>query len=269
VSSSRQGRGGAGRIRFVAASIASAAVLVAGCASGSARPAAPSAAVGQQLDRPLPNTVLHTTLLDPAGRAVTLSSMHGKIIVLSDMMTLCQETCPLDTVEVVSAARAVQRAGLGDRVVFLSVTVDPARDTRTRIAAYRRLFAPVPADWRVLTGTPAGLAALWKQLGVFVQKAPEGKPAGVDWLTGRPLTYDVTHSDAVFMIDGSGRERFVLLGSPHVAAGAKLPPALRRFLNDEGRANLNHPEATAWTLAGELDALSWLTGHRIAAPPPG
>jgi hypothetical protein len=47
-----------------------------------------------------------------------------------------------------------------------------------------------------------------------------------------------------------------------------MPPELDRFLNAEGRENLRHPAATAWTLDDELAALSWLTGRRIAPAPP-
>lgn len=82
--------------------------------------------------------------------------------------------------------------------------------------------------------------------------------------TGRPLTYDVTHSDVVAFLDAHAVERFLLVGSPHVAAGIRLPPALEAFLDAEGRDNLDHPKPTAWTVADVLAALSWLTGHRIA-----
>lgn len=251
---------------FPAAVLAVASALLA-CSPGHAAPAAPNQSVGQQLHRPVPKAARESTLVDPTGRSVRLSSLAGKIVVLSDMMTLCQETCPLDTAEVVDAARAVERAGLASKVVFLSVTIDPLRDTPARIAAYQRLFAPVPADWLVLTGSASDLAVFWKQLGVYIEKAPEGRPPATDWLSGAPLRYDITHSDDVFYIDASGIERFVLVGSPHVAAGTSLPPALDRFLNGEGRRNLNRPPSTAWTLGGELAALSWLLGRTVPRAP--
>ena len=56
---------------------------------------------------------------------------------ISDVMTLCQESCPLDTANVVAAARPVERAGLDSKVVFLSITIDPGRDTVAQLAAYR------------------------------------------------------------------------------------------------------------------------------------
>ena len=109
------------------------------------------------------------------------------------------------------------------------------------------------------------LAALWKALGVFIERVADEPPAPRDWLTGKSLTYDLTHSDEVFFIDRHGRERFVLDGAPHVAPGAPLPAALKKFLDDSGRQNLTQPDAQAWTLSQELQVLSWLIGRRIPA----
>jgi len=206
---------------------------------------------------------MNTTLVSSTGARFDLQQLAGKVVVISDMMTLCQETCPLDTANVVAAARAVQHAGLSSHVAFLSITIDPGRDTVARLAAYRKLYGATPADWQVATGAPAALAAFWKTLGVYIQKVPDTPPAPRDWLTGKPLTYDLTHSDEVFFLDGHGHERFLLEGAPHLGAGAPLPATLRNFLDATGRANLTHPDANDWTLPQELQVLSWLAGQAI------
>jgi protein SCO1/2 len=236
-----------------------------GC-GGPARAAAPSPpapSVGQRLNAPLPAALRDQNLVEDTGKQVDLGSFAGKVVVISDVMTLCQETCPLDTANVVAAARAVERAGLGSKVEFLSITVDPVRDTPTRLAAYRRLFTPVPADWVTLTGTPSSIAGLWKRLGVYTKKVPDTPPAPRDWLTGKPLTYDITHSDELFFLDQRTHERLLLDGAPHLAPGTKLPRTLDRFLDATGHRNVTHPDPAAWTLPQELHALGWLTGHPI------
>ena len=48
---------------------------------------------------------------------------------LADFLTLCQETCPLTTGNLLVMDRAVIAAGLGHRVRFAELTVDPGRDT--------------------------------------------------------------------------------------------------------------------------------------------
>jgi protein SCO1/2 len=93
----------------------------------------------------------------------------------------------------------------------------------------------------------------------------DAQPAPKDWLTGKPLTYDLTHSDEVFFFDRKGRERYLLEGAAHVAGGAPLPQTLRTFLDASVRANLNHPGSEAWMLPQEMRVISWLAGRRSDA----
>ena len=206
---------------------------------------------------------MYAPLITSAGRHLNLASFAGETLVISDVMTLCQETCPLDTANLISAARAVDRAGLSDDVEFVSITIDPNRDTPRRLAAYRHLYRPAPPNWTLLTGTPAALSRLWSALGVYIEKVPDGRPAPRDWLTGKPLTYDLTHSDELFFIDADSRERFLLEGAPHLAPGAPIPAKLSQFMDATGHANVDHPDPQAWTLRQALGVLSWLTGHAI------
>lgn len=243
-------------------------VALAGCSSSASSPSppasgAPGARIGQRLDTPLPAAAANAVLVTSSGRRLSIASLRGRVVVISDVMTLCQETCPLDTANIVAAARAAERAGLGSRIVFLSVTIDPARDTQAQLAAYRRLFAPAPADWLTATGSPAQLSAMWRALGVYIKRAPDSPPLPRNWRTGAPLHYDLTHSDEVFFVDPAGRERFLLEGAPHLAPDAPIPSRLLRFMDAAGHRNLTHPMKLAWTLPQELRVLSWLTGHRL------
>ncbi|MFR0359426.1 SCO family protein [Streptomyces sediminimaris] len=203
-------------------------------------------------------------LVDSAGHKTTLAAYKGKVVVISDVMTLCQETCPLDTANIVQAARAVEKAGLANKVEFLSITIDPQRDTTAQLAAYRNLFAPAPADWATLNGNPSDLTKLWKDLGVWSQKVAEGKPPAANWRTGARLTYDLNHSDDVFFLDRNGREQALLQGPAHVASGTRMPKALNRFMDDDGHKNLAHPSSDAWTTQQVLHNISTLVHHPIA-----
>ena len=240
-------------------------VLLVGAACGSSGGASgqpmPGASVGQSLDRTLPARVSHVRLTDAAGRVLTLAALRGKIVVVSDMLTLCQGTCPLDTANIVGTARRLQAAGLTGKVAFLSVTVDPERDVARRLASYRRQYAPAPSDWYVLSGAPTDIKLFWDTLGVFRKREPDAQPGPKDWLTGRRLTYDVTHSDEVFFFDRTGRERFLLQGLPHVSPGSPIPPALKAFVaaGDEGPTSSPH----GWTTDQAVQVLSWLLDRHI------
>lgn len=241
--------------------------VVMGLAACSAPPSgpAPSASASETLsqiattlDSALPAPLLRLPFTSADGRTVRLADFAGKSVVVSDAMTLCQETCPLDTATLVQTARAENAAKLGSDEVFLSITVDPGRDTVAQLAAYRRLYSPAPANWLALTGTPATVNALWDYLGVWRHKVSEPPgPAPRNWRTGEPLSYDVQHSDEVFFLDRQAHERFVLEGPPY-AARASLPQTLYTFMNSQGRHNVSSPPSGAWTEPQARQVLAWV-----------
>lgn len=225
--------------------------------------AAPPTSVGTQMDGALPAGILNLPLVDQDGKATSLAAYHGKVLMISDTMTLCQETCPLDTADLVQTAREADAAGQGAQVEFLTVTIDPTRDTPDQLAAYRQLYQPVPANWVALTGTAANVAKLWKYFGVDVEKVPEGSPPDVNWRTGQPLTYDLDHSDEIFFIDGQGDERFLMEGMGYIAPGTPVPAKMKNYLDEQGQENLKAPQSDGWTVPQGLQTLSWLLQHSI------
>jgi cytochrome oxidase Cu insertion factor (SCO1/SenC/PrrC family)/thiol-disulfide isomerase/thioredoxin len=214
-------------------------------------------AVGTALQQPRHTPPL--ALIDERGRATTLSALRGRWVVLVPAMTLCHEVCPMTTGVLMQITDAVRRAGLARRVAVVEVTVDPWRDTPARLRAYRRLTG---ADFTMLTGTQAEIRRLWRFFGVYYKRVPQGNPPDVDWLTHRPETFDVAHTDGVFLLDPGGQERIADEGTPDT--GGHLSPTLRALLNAEGRHNLAHPQLP-WNAGEILDDLYWLMGRSIPA----
>ncbi|MGH3264618.1 MAG: SCO family protein, partial [Trebonia sp.] len=177
------------RSAAAAAALLASTVLLAGCGADPA-PAAPGRSVGTQLDGAMPAALMKLPLVDSTGHATSLSAYAGKVLVLTPAMTLCQETCPLDTTEIVQTAKAVDTAGRTDAVQFVMLTVDPQRDTPHQLAAYRKLFVAQAAlpNWHLLTGTPHDVNRIWNFLGVYRQKVPQHNPPPRNWLTGKVLT---------------------------------------------------------------------------------
>lgn len=259
--------------------VVAAVVLLAGCStapgvssgesglSGEPSPTGPTAPgddVGTKVDLPLTPALQGLELRDSTGARQTLGDFRGKVLVLAPGMTLCQESCPIDTAGLVATARQVDRAGLRDWVEFVTVTVDPRRDTPDQLAAYRHLFKPAPSNWLTLTGNRHDVMKLWHTLGVYVKKVKgDEQPTPKNWRTGRPLTYDIDHSDEVFFFNAQQHDRFVLEGMPHINHSAKVPAQLLSFMGKEGRENVAHPMGPVWTVPQALKVLSWLTGQRI------
>jgi protein SCO1 len=197
-------------------------------------------------------------LISSTGSPTSLAAYRGKDIVMAPFLTLCQDECPLVTGAFIALRRDVDDAGLGAKVVFMEITVDPGRDTPARLTAYSKEFG---ATWPLLSGTPANLDALWKYLGVSVQIVPEALPAKIDWYTGKPLTYDVNHTDGYFLIDAQGHERFSDSNPPDLHG--HLDQKLAGLLNAGGRKNLDDQSSPNWTLSQALASLSWLVGRTI------
>jgi cytochrome oxidase Cu insertion factor (SCO1/SenC/PrrC family)/thiol-disulfide isomerase/thioredoxin len=211
--------------------------------------------LGAALDRPLPSF----PLIDDRGHRTALAAYRGRYLVLAPSLTLCHEVCPMTTAALATLQRAFRRDGLGSDVAVAEVTVDPWRDTPARLRAYRRLAG---VNFDLLTGTPAEIKRVWKFFGVYYRRVPQGKPPDVDWLTHRAETFDVQHTDGVFIVDPNGHWRIGDVGMPYV--GGKLPSSLRRLLNGQGLRNLRRPSAP-WTPREALDDVFYLKERADAA----
>jgi len=240
------------RISLLVAAVCVGAAVLAAC--GTSAPGPPPASQGIVENRAVPSI----PLISSSGAPTSLAAYRGKYIVLADFLSLCQDECPLVTGAFIGLQRDVRAAGLGKKVVFMEITVDPDRDTPARLTAYKKEFG---ADWPLLTGTPANLKSLWKFFGVSVQIVPEAQPAKIDWYTGKPLTYDVNHTDGYILIDPSGHERFSDSNPPDLHGHLKT--SLKNLLNAGGLVNLNSQTHPNWTVPEALASISWLVGRNI------
>jgi protein SCO1/2 len=244
----------------VAALVLAAGVFgLAAALGGSGRPGPPPASVGIAEDRALPASVLDVSLVDQHGFSTSLSAFRGKIVVFTPFLSSCQETCPITTGAFLQMRRDLGAAGLGGQVVLAEVSVDPSRDTPSRLAAYAHLTG---TDFPLLTGKTADLDALWHYFGIYAQKVPEGNPPGIDWQSGAPYSYDVNHSDGFIVLDRRLHSRFVTGAAPKLGSH-RLGGALSRMLSAQGRQDLNSPPANAWTIPEGLQAIGWVAGRAV------
>lgn len=219
--------------------------------------ASPPSLVGTQVDAAVPMTLLNLPLTDQAGKHVTLESFKGRVLVLSDMLTLCQETCAIGTASMLQAARAVDHAGLASKIEFLSITIDPGRDDPHHLAAYQRLFGRLP-NWELLTGSAADVNELWDKLGIWRRTVSLSPPYPHDWLTGQPLTVDIQHSDDLIFIDAQQHFRFEIDGPGSVPAANAIPKALFAFMDQLGHQNVRSPSPGSWSSPQVVKVLRWL-----------
>jgi len=255
------------RHRTVVAVIVAVVMVVAAAAAWTTlrtgAPGPPSSSLGIAENTAVPASVLRIPLVDENGRTTSLGAFRGRIVVMASFLTSCQETCPLTTGAFLDMRRAADAAGLSHKVVFIEASVDPGRDVPSRLAAYASVTG---AHWPLLTGTASNLKELWGYFGIYYQKVAEGSPPGIDWLTQKPYTYDVNHSDGFIVFDRSLHERFVTGAAPDLG-GRTLGASLERMLDADGRRNLTHPGRGTWTIPEGLQAIGWVAGRPV--PPVG
>ncbi len=222
-------------------------------------PGPPSAAVGNVLDDPVPASVATLPLMDQDGQPVNLEQFQGRVVLLAPFLTSCQEECPITTAALLNVQRTLEQDGLSKKVIVLEATVDPGRDTPSRMKAYAHLTG---STWPLLTGSPATLASLWHHFGIYYQKVAEGSPPGLDWQTHQPYTYDVNHSDGFILLNTDLSERFIAGGMTKIG---QIPANLHSLLDSEGKTNLAKPGAGTWTVTDALNAIGWVMGRSVPA----
>jgi protein SCO1/2 len=128
-------------------------------------------------------------LIRVPGETVSLTGLGGKTVLLDFIFTRCAGPCPTLT----SSKVAVQRGlspGARERSHFVSISIDPARDTPEDLRAYGQARGADLATWSFLTGEQARVQEVLAAYGVATANA------GGD---------DLEHVLATFLIDPRGR----------------------------------------------------------------
>ena len=236
------------------------ALALAACAGGP--PGPPAMGSGTVETRAIPAAVAEAPLTDQAGRPVTLASFRGKTVMLVPFLTLCSDICPMTSGNLLQVEHSLTAAHLAAKVQIVELSVDPDRDSPARLRAYAHL---TEASWELVTESDHELATIATFFGFVYEKVPQDNPPTVDWWTGKPLTYDVNHSDGYVLITPGGTVRFFTGAAPSFSG--RLNPKLHAFLNDQGLQHLAHPPKPSWTPSDALSALGWMLRQSISYQP--
>ena len=136
------------------------------------------------------------TLTTQDGQPLSLASLRGKVAVATFIYASCTDTCPLLTAKMVGIQKRLG-SDFGSRVYFISVTVDPERDTPEVLGRYARTHGANLGGWAFLTGTPAQIRDVSRSYGIFVRKQERG---------------DVDHTFLTSIIDPGGTLRVQYMG---------------------------------------------------------
>jgi protein SCO1/2 len=136
------------------------------------------------------------TLTAQDERRLSLADLRGKAVVLTFIYTTCADTCPLLTAKMAGLQNRLG-ADFGRRVFFVSVTVDPERDTPGVLKGYGVAHGARFDGWAFLTGTPAEIREVAKRYGVYAKKTARG---------------DIDHTFLTSVIDPRGFLRVQYVG---------------------------------------------------------
>ncbi len=118
-------------------------------------------------------------LVNQAGATVRLSQFRGRFVLLSFIYTHCPDVCPLTTAKLVRVQNELKKRGwFGPKVVLLTMTFDPRRDTPAVMKAYAAKFRVDHSGWHFLSGKPD---VVMKVIAAYrIPVRPGAKPGLID-----------------------------------------------------------------------------------------
>lgn len=132
----------------------------------------------------------HFALIDQDGKSVSDANFRGKPLLIYFGYTSCADACPLDAQKITGVVDNLDGRGIPVTPMFISV--DPQRDTPTRLKEFLSAFHP---RFVGLTG-PA--PAVHK---VVIAYGSDDTKVNVKG----PNEYDIEHPAIAYLMDASGR----------------------------------------------------------------
>lgn len=132
-------------------------------------------------------------LIDQNEKPRRLSDYRGKAVLVSFIFTTCNGTCPPTTHRLGRIFDEARRQpDLKNRIVFLTIALDPERDRPEIFRNYRRLYDIDDARWLHLTGDPKTVAKVHQDWHMWTKPLPNGQ---------------LDHPSRVYLVDPQGRIR--------------------------------------------------------------
>jgi protein SCO1/2 len=151
---------------------------------------------GKQVSDTVWHQVQEPRLINQLGDTVTFDSLRGKILIMDFFFTRCPTICPYMTLNMKRMAESIHNGKrVGDktnkRVHFVSVSIDPERDSLERIKAWADRFQINPDQWWILTGNRDSIYR-------FVLEEIK-----LGLLDGEGVDSNFVHSDKFVMLDSA------------------------------------------------------------------
>ncbi len=141
-------------------------------------------------------------LVDHDGRERSSGELRGRAVLLDFIFTSCPGPCPMLT----AAHAALQREippELAERTLFVSISLDPARDTPEKLREYAIERGADLSRWWFLTGDPENVSEVLQAYQIGSIRRPDG---------------NIDHIVATYLIAPDGRIAQRYVGLEHERA---------------------------------------------------
>jgi len=110
-------------------------------------------------------------LIDQNGQRLAFYDdvLKGNIVVISFIFTNCQGACPLMTRNL-TMIRDMLPTNVRDEIQFISISLDPVRDTPTAMKEFAQTHDADQERWLWLTGQPDNVNLITKKLGSYTDE---------------------------------------------------------------------------------------------------
>ncbi|WP_298824644.1 SCO family protein [uncultured Piscinibacter sp.] len=114
-----------------------------------------------------------TVLQAQDGRSLRFFSdvLKDRVVLVNFVFTECGDSCPLITHKLLQARQLL--GAQASEVRYVSVTIDPERETPQTMAAFARKHGAVDPQWLWLSGTKANIDLVTKRLGAYTDTREE------------------------------------------------------------------------------------------------
>jgi protein SCO1/2 len=141
------------------------------------------------------------TLVDQDGKPFSSADLRGHLALVDFVYTKCPGPCPILTGVHAEVSRRLSPA-LRERLRFVSITLDPARDTPEALRAYAKARGADVPGWSFVTGPREAVDAVLQSYGV-------GRTPGENG--------EINHLVVTFLLDEEGRIARRWIGLDHRA----------------------------------------------------
>lgn len=151
--------------------------------------------------KPLPvlgnpgHKVAEFSFVNQDGKVITNKDVKGKVCVIEYFFTTCKGICPKMNENMTQVYKAFRG---NNKVVILSHTVDPKKDTVKAMKEYSQRFDADASQWMFLTGDKKELYDMARYSYLI---------NALDDTTGVSIDKDFIHDNHYMLVDGDGRIR--------------------------------------------------------------